>query len=93
MKTRILPASGVAMSEVGFGTWTVATGWWGEKTDAEALSGSVVERHGRGEGVGVSWPRGQTGLNGPLERAPRFLRFPRRGNRARSRIRPYPLSP
>jgi aryl-alcohol dehydrogenase-like predicted oxidoreductase len=26
------------VSEVGFGTWTLATGWWGEKTDAEAVA-------------------------------------------------------
>ena len=25
MKTRMLPSSGVAMSEVGFGTWTLST--------------------------------------------------------------------
>ncbi len=26
------------MSEVGFGTWTISTGWWGEKSDDEAVS-------------------------------------------------------
>ena len=48
MKTRILPASGVTMSEVGFGTWTVSTGWWGEKTDAEAIAlmRSALDDHG-----------------------------------------------
>ncbi len=48
MKTRILPASGVAVSEVGFGTWTVSTGWWGEKTDAEAIAlmRSALDDHG-----------------------------------------------
>ena len=48
MKTRILPASGVAMSEVGFGTWTVSTGWWGEKSDADAvaLMRSALDDHG-----------------------------------------------
>jgi aryl-alcohol dehydrogenase-like predicted oxidoreductase len=48
MKTRILPTSGVAMSEVGFGMWTVSTGWWGEKTDAEAvaLMRSALDDHG-----------------------------------------------
>ena len=25
------------MSEVGFGTWTLSTGWWGEKTDDQAV--------------------------------------------------------
>ena len=48
MKTRILPSSGVAVSEVGFGTWTVSTGWWGEKTDADAvaLMRSALDDHG-----------------------------------------------
>jgi aryl-alcohol dehydrogenase-like predicted oxidoreductase len=48
MKMRILPTSGVAVSEVGFGTWTVATGWWGEKTDAEAIAlmRSALDDHG-----------------------------------------------
>ena len=48
MKTRILPASGVAVSEVGFGTWTVSTGWWGKKTDAEAIAlmRSALDDHG-----------------------------------------------
>ena len=48
MKTRIFPTSGVAVSEVGFGTWTVATGWWGEKTDTEAvaLMRSALDDHG-----------------------------------------------
>jgi aryl-alcohol dehydrogenase-like predicted oxidoreductase len=38
MKMRTFPDSGVTVSEVGFGTWTVSTGWWGEKTDAEAVT-------------------------------------------------------
>ena len=48
MKTRILPASGVSVSEVGFGTWTVSTGWWGEKTDADAIAlmRSALDDHG-----------------------------------------------
>ncbi len=48
MKTRILPSSGVAMSEVGFGTWTISTGWWGEKTDVEAIAllRSALDDHG-----------------------------------------------
>ena len=36
MKYREFPAAGVRVSEVGFGTWTLSTGWWGEKTDDEA---------------------------------------------------------
>jgi len=38
MRYRTFPNTGVRVSEVGFGTWTVSTGWWGEKTDAEAVA-------------------------------------------------------
>ena len=38
MKYREFPGTGIRVSEVGFGTWTLATGWWGEKTDAEAVA-------------------------------------------------------
>jgi aryl-alcohol dehydrogenase-like predicted oxidoreductase len=38
MKYRTFPGTGVAVSEIGFGTWTLATGWWGEKTDDEAIA-------------------------------------------------------
>ena len=39
MKYRNFPgAPGLAVSEVGFGTWTISTGWWGEKTDAEPVA-------------------------------------------------------
>lgn len=38
MKYRTFPGSDVSVSEIGFGTWTVATGWWGEKTDDEAIA-------------------------------------------------------
>ena len=38
MKFRTFPGTDVAVSEIGFGTWTVATGWWGEKTDEEAVA-------------------------------------------------------
>src|SRR3569623_1744281 len=37
MKYKIFPDTDVRVSEVGFGTWTISTGWWGEKTDAEAI--------------------------------------------------------
>ncbi len=37
MRYRTFPGTTVTASEVGFGTWTLATGWWGEKTDAEAV--------------------------------------------------------
>ena len=38
MKYRDVPrAPTIRVSEVGFGTWTISTGWWGEKTDDEAV--------------------------------------------------------
>lgn len=37
MRYRKFPGAGVTVSEVGFGTWTLSTGWWGERTDAEAV--------------------------------------------------------
>ena len=38
MRYRTFPGTDLRVSEVGFGTWTLATGWWGEKTDAEAVT-------------------------------------------------------
>ncbi|HTW83000.1 MAG TPA: aldo/keto reductase [Candidatus Sulfotelmatobacter sp.] len=38
MKYRTLPQSDVTVSEVGFGLWTTSTGWWGEKSDVEAVA-------------------------------------------------------
>jgi aryl-alcohol dehydrogenase-like predicted oxidoreductase len=38
MKYRLFPNTSIRVSEVGFGTWTTSTGWWGEKTDAEAVA-------------------------------------------------------
>jgi aryl-alcohol dehydrogenase-like predicted oxidoreductase len=38
MKHRIFPGTDIRVSEVGFGTWTISTGWWGEKTDADAVA-------------------------------------------------------
>jgi aryl-alcohol dehydrogenase-like predicted oxidoreductase len=38
VKQRIFPKTDLSVSEVGFGVWTVATGWWGEKTDEEAIA-------------------------------------------------------
>ena len=37
MKYRVFPGTDIRVSEVGFGTWTISTGWWGEKTDAQAV--------------------------------------------------------
>jgi aryl-alcohol dehydrogenase-like predicted oxidoreductase len=38
MKFRNFPGTDVRVSEVGFGTWTISTGWWGDKTDADAVA-------------------------------------------------------
>ena len=38
MKYRTYPGTDVTVSEVGFGLWTLAAGWWGEFTDDEAVS-------------------------------------------------------
>ena len=37
MRYRNFPGTDVRASEIGFGTWTLSTGWWGEKTDDEAV--------------------------------------------------------
>jgi aryl-alcohol dehydrogenase-like predicted oxidoreductase len=37
MRYRLFPRTDVKVSEIGFGTWTLSTGWWGEKTDEEAV--------------------------------------------------------
>ncbi|MEO6053986.1 MAG: aldo/keto reductase [Chthoniobacterales bacterium] len=37
MKYRQFRGSDLSVSEVGFGLWTVSTGWWGEYTDDEAI--------------------------------------------------------
>jgi aryl-alcohol dehydrogenase-like predicted oxidoreductase len=38
MHYRLFPGTGIKVSEIGFGTWTLSTGWWGEKTDDEAVA-------------------------------------------------------
>ncbi len=38
MKYRTYPNTDVTVSEVGFGLWTTSTGWWGEKTDDDAVA-------------------------------------------------------
>jgi aryl-alcohol dehydrogenase-like predicted oxidoreductase len=38
MRHRTFPGTSISVSEVGFGTWTISTGWWGEKSDAEAVA-------------------------------------------------------
>jgi aryl-alcohol dehydrogenase-like predicted oxidoreductase len=37
MRYRLFPGTDIKTSEIGFGTWTLSTGWWGEKTDDEAV--------------------------------------------------------
>jgi len=37
MRYRTIPRTDISVSEVGFGVWTLATGWWGEKDDDEAI--------------------------------------------------------
>lgn len=48
MKYRRFPGTEVTTSEIGFGTWTVSTGWWGEKSDAEAVAllRQALDEHG-----------------------------------------------
>jgi aryl-alcohol dehydrogenase-like predicted oxidoreductase len=38
MRYRPFPGTDLRVSEIGFGTWTLSTGWWGEKTDDEAVA-------------------------------------------------------
>lgn len=38
MKYRNFPGTELRVSEVGFGLWTVSTGWWGNYTDEEAIA-------------------------------------------------------
>jgi aryl-alcohol dehydrogenase-like predicted oxidoreductase len=38
MKFRTLPETDVRVSEIGFGLWTISTGWWGHFTEGEAIA-------------------------------------------------------
>src|SRR5277367_5101719 len=38
MKFRTLPETDIRVSEIGFGMWTVSTGWWGQFTEGEAVA-------------------------------------------------------
>jgi aryl-alcohol dehydrogenase-like predicted oxidoreductase len=38
MRYRLFPGSTISASEIGFGTWTLSTGWWGDKTDQESIA-------------------------------------------------------
>ena len=48
MKYRFFPNTDLRVSEIGFGTWTVSTGWWGDKTDADAVAmmRRALDEHG-----------------------------------------------
>jgi aryl-alcohol dehydrogenase-like predicted oxidoreductase len=48
MKYRLFPGTSIRVSEIGFGTWTISTGWWGEKTDDQAVAmlRSALDDHG-----------------------------------------------
>lgn len=37
MRYRNLAGTDIAVSEVGFGVWTISTGWWGEVDDARSI--------------------------------------------------------
>ncbi len=38
MKFRTLPETDIRVSEIGFGLWTISTGWWGQFTEGEAIA-------------------------------------------------------
>src|SRR5271170_7167367 len=38
MKFRTLPETDIRVSEIGFGLWTISTGWWGTFTEGEAIA-------------------------------------------------------
>src|SRR5919199_382645 len=48
MRYRPLGTSGLTVSEIGFGCWTVGTSWWGERDEADAVR---LLHHARDLGV------------------------------------------
>ena len=38
MRHRTYKNTDLTVSEVGFGLWTISTGWWGNYTEGEALA-------------------------------------------------------
>ena len=38
MRYRSFPGTDLTVSELGFGLWTLSTGWWGDKSDSEAVA-------------------------------------------------------
>ena len=43
MKYRKLGKSGIDVSEIGFGAWTIGLDWWGRKIDDEEATKSAKE--------------------------------------------------
>src|SRR6266576_296326 len=85
MRYRNLHGTDVSLSELGFGTWTLTTGWWGNYSDDDGrrLIRSAID-------LGVNYidtadaygydfynnperPRGQREL--PQDMSPKFIRF------------------
>ena len=48
MEQRTIGSTDIAVSVVGFGLWTLSTGWWGDYTDAEAVA---LLRQARDHGI------------------------------------------
>lgn len=48
MKYRPLAHTGIRVSEIGFGVWTLATGWWGKVSPSEAVN---LLQKARGQGI------------------------------------------
>ena len=38
MQQRLVGSTGLSVSEIGFGVWTIATGWWGTYTEDESIA-------------------------------------------------------
>ena len=38
MRVRTYKDTDLTVSEVGFGLWTISTGWWGNFTEGEAIA-------------------------------------------------------
>ena len=43
MRYRRVGQSGIEVSEVGFGTWTIASDWWGEVTDKQGMLHAALD--------------------------------------------------
>src|ERR687890_393189 len=74
MKYRTLGGTDIAVSEVGFGVWTVSTGWWGEVDDERSVR---LLREARERGVNYFY--NHTARRGQQERpqdwSEEFIRF------------------